>query len=278
MGYNWEAIDRDIKDITVSDVAVIDNNLFVSSLNNGVYFSGDSGAQWTEINNGISTYIRTLAVSGNRLFAAGDYGNIFSTDDNGTNWTKHDTPAENAIRSIAVSGTSIFAASSGNGVIYSGDGGNSWTEINDGLMRINFMSLAVRDKSIYAGSLGGSIWRRNLSDITGVKHKRSDEAKTLHPGTPAVALKGNLLTFRFSLHSTKEIAIRVFNLTGKLTGKLIDKNLGPGFHSIACDISKMPPGCYIINMQVGDNRFSFSVYMNGTNNWYVGGGKIRKSK
>ncbi len=138
--------------------AVSGTYLFAGTEGGGVFRSADNGANWEEVNGGLTNLVvHALAVSGINLFA-GTLGGVFRSTDNGASWT-----AVNAgltfpfVQALVVSGNNLFAGTLGGGVFRSTDNGASWTPVNDlVIMGSPFVyAFAVSGTALFAGTFGG---------------------------------------------------------------------------------------------------------------------------
>ncbi len=96
---------------------------------------------------------------------------LYPSQSEGSAWVPAtvDPSGANVLSVVAASeaghGESVFAATA-SGVSRSGDGGHSWEPFMEGLNPRTFMSLALvsgpEKHSLYAMSLGGVLWRREI--------------------------------------------------------------------------------------------------------------------
>jgi len=134
-------------------------NLFAGTLR-GMIRSSDSGARWTELNNGLPALsfdriITSVAVIGDNVFAAMGRGVFLSIDD-GANWS----PVNNGLTELNVFdlasiGTNLFAATFGNGVFRTTDNGQTWVAVNSSLSYPLMYSLAVKGTTLFVGEASG---------------------------------------------------------------------------------------------------------------------------
>jgi photosystem II stability/assembly factor-like uncharacterized protein len=140
-------------------IAADEPNIFVGTDQGGVYLSPDNGANWSQVNSGLTnTSITSLVFSGSSLFAGTSYGGIFRSADNGSNWTEVNSGLSVLfINTLAVSGSKIFAGArlsvTGGGVFLSTNNGDSWAYI--GLTQYEVYSLAISGNNLFAGTDNG---------------------------------------------------------------------------------------------------------------------------
>ena len=181
----------------VYTIATDEPNIFIGTDLGGVYRSTDDGANWTQINSGLTnTSVKALAFAGSSLFAGTSTGGIFRSTDNGSNWVEVNNGLSVLfINTLAVSGSNIFAGArlsvTGGGVFLSTNNGDNWTYV--GLTDYEVYSLAISGNNIFAGtdngvylsSDNGSNWTEvnsglTESDVYSLKFSNSN----LYAGTP----------------------------------------------------------------------------------------------
>ncbi len=114
----------------------------------GVYFSTDSGMNWSDLSNSPHG-VNALATVGDTLFAGTSSG-VFRSTDSGQSWQA--TSMTYGVSGIAIVGTVIMAFSPGRGVFRSIDNGSNWTNLNSGLFDYNITSLVTDGKNVFAGT------------------------------------------------------------------------------------------------------------------------------
>jgi hypothetical protein len=142
-----------------TSIKALANDIYLSTLNSGVYKSTDYGNSWYPVNNGLSNlYVIDLLVVGNDIYAA-TYSGIFKSSNNGSSWVAANNGLNNTIASSLISnGTSIFAGTNG-GVYVSNNSGNTWTNINNGLADTIITKIHIDDNNrILIGTLNGNIF------------------------------------------------------------------------------------------------------------------------
>lgn len=140
--------------------------LFVGTVAGGVYVSTDSGATWTQQNNGLGDlYVSGLAIMGTNIFAGTDNG-VYRSTDMGKEWTPAGlVDANESIVNIAVSDTTIFAVTN----MYlsadqyylhkSTDMGETWSEVQvTPSPYTSVYGIAVNDTAVFAGTLGHGLY------------------------------------------------------------------------------------------------------------------------
>jgi hypothetical protein len=137
----------------VDDFAAIDTTFFAAT-SGGVLLSVDKGANWTQVNNGLTdTSVTCLAVMGTNLFSGNGSG-VFLSTDKGSNWTAANIGLTTSILTLAVSGTNLFAGTAA-GAYLSTDMGASWTTINNGLPNTKATSFEFLGTNVFIGTWEG---------------------------------------------------------------------------------------------------------------------------
>ena len=136
---------------SVNSLAMSGPILFAGTDSRGVFRSTDDGANWSQVDSGLTNmYVTSLAVSGSNLLV-GTMSGVFLSTNNGGSWTQTgltNTP----IYSLAASGTNLFAGSGeGWGVFLSTNNGTSWTQVGSALTISIIYSLAASGTNLFAG-------------------------------------------------------------------------------------------------------------------------------
>ncbi|MDD5673539.1 MAG: T9SS type A sorting domain-containing protein [Chitinivibrionales bacterium] len=132
---------------------------FALSIGWVVLFAHTTSADWVKTNGPGGGRINALAASGSNIFAGTETGGVFLTSNNGANWTQINSGlTDDTVASLAVNGNNVFAGTSGGSVFLSANSGTSWTAVNNGLTNSNVNALAVSGNNVFAGTWGGGIF------------------------------------------------------------------------------------------------------------------------
>ena len=137
-------------------------HIFAASETNGVFRSTDNGSSWTQVT---SAEVDPLAINSSGHIFAGTQDGVLISTDNGDNWSSTGLSAHGIVSLVINSSDHIFAGNYFGDVYRSTDNGANWTAVNSGLMYTNIRSLAVIDSNIFAGTYGGGVCRRPLSEM-----------------------------------------------------------------------------------------------------------------
>jgi hypothetical protein len=149
----------------------------------GAYLSTDGGAFWTRA--GLNNIpVYTMIIKGTTIFAGTFYHGIYLSTNNGIDWTQ--TSMNSAlVNALAISGNNIWAGT-GSGVFFSTDNGATWT--NTGL-NYDVRSLAMIGSSIYAGTYISGVY---ISTNNGTNWTKSSSGLT-RPDIYALTARGDTL-------------------------------------------------------------------------------------
>jgi len=143
---------------TVQCLLADSGNLFAGTYGGGVFFSSNNGANWTQVNSGLSNSsdITALINNGNTVFAAAGFS-VFASTNNGGNWKLASTGLPNSyINCFTVKDSITFAGTSSNGVYLSTNSGLSWVAANNGITSgSEVYSLIVSGGNILAATDNG---------------------------------------------------------------------------------------------------------------------------
>jgi len=262
-GTSWSAVGTGsvgdgVESFAVSPIGTNHANLFAGTITNhdigggGVYLSTNNGASWSRV--GLNHFaVHALAFSGENLFAGHSEG-LVSFAKNDTNWAMTSWGSMNtAVYALSVFGRNLFAGTSV-GVFLSTDDGTSWNSINAGLTDTRVVSLAVSGTELFAGTRGSGVWRRQLSEITGVvEHKNELPTQFClpqnypNPFNPTTAIS-------YQLPAVSYVTLKVYDLLGREVATLVNEVKQAGSYSANWDASRLSSGVYFYQLEAGQFR------------------------
>lgn len=147
-------------DPNITAIAMNDSMSFVGTYGYGVYFSGDSGNNWEQRNNGLTSLnINSLSFADTIILAATNNNGVFISTNNGLNWASINSGInDTCIQAIACYRDNFYAGSKNHGIFKSTDNGENWVQLNNGLSDTNILTLYTCGVNIFAGSLGGGFY------------------------------------------------------------------------------------------------------------------------
>lgn len=163
-----------LTNISVQCFAVIGNNVFAGTYSTGVWLSTDNGANWTQVNNGLTgSQVECFAVKGTDIFAGVEGGGVFRSTNNGANWTSANAglPSDSPI-SLAVNGNDLYVGLWANGIYTSPNDGQGWLPFGDPVgypssFAFNGSDIYVcgRVNGIYLTTNNGGDWTKLVNGI-----------------------------------------------------------------------------------------------------------------
>jgi hypothetical protein len=217
-----------------------------------MFISDDNGANWDSINNGLtSNYNASMAVKDQNIYVVNDTA-IFLSTDNGSNWinSSNGLPSDD-FSTIIVNGDNIFTACYYHGIYMSTDNGANWAAINTGLPDYYVYSLFVNGPNIYAGIRSSGVWRRPLSEITGIAEtdKTSPDQFLLEQNYPNPFNPVSKIKYSVPQHS--QVIIKVLDILGNEIETLTNEEKSAGIYEISFNADHLPSGVYFYKMQAG---------------------------
>ena len=244
-GVTWGTNNAGLTDLHVSSLGFPSTNILFAGTSGGVFMFDYGGTNtYSAVNNGLTNLdVYTLLGNGADLYAGTQGGGIFKTTNNGTNWSAINTGLTfNYITAFVVSGTNIFAGTNGGGIFLSTNNGANWTAINTGLTNLDIYSLGISGTYLYAGTDLNGVWKRSLSEITGVNEINTSKNMNVYPN-PA----SNLITLNFDRPNNQKITLNFYNLIGELVKTELLKQNQQQVN--ICDLNN---GIYIVEIKAND--------------------------
>ncbi len=185
-GGSWQQLTHFQRDWGISGVAIIGDTIYIGRPEQeSVFFSGDSGKSWEQIDNGLTDRGGpVLFTSGTTLFAK-MRRHVFRLKAGEKSWTKlvvedpwKKAPAESDITEFAVSGETIYAATADGNLFRSTDMGNWWKSIKQEMMNdldgklaalgntVFYIGSNSADGRVFHSTNAGSSWTMYNSNLT----------------------------------------------------------------------------------------------------------------
>jgi hypothetical protein len=115
------------------------------------------------------------------------------------------------------------------------------------------LTLAVSGTNLFAGTWGGGVWRRPLSEmITSVKERIANEipgAYSLYQNYPNPFNPVTNITF--SLPSRSFVSLKIFDALGREQANIISEELDAGTYSRQWSADGIASGVYFYRLQAG---------------------------
>lgn len=162
-GIDWFPKSSGASGLNYTGFAVLGNNIFVCAYASGVYKSSNNGENWNFVNTNLPNNPHDLATLGSDIFV-GTHVGVYRSTNMGVNWFLATQGVTGIVENLLVIGSNILAGTS-TGFFRSTNQGETWTSFNQGLTTTSIYGLTSDNSYIYAGTQGGSVFRRPLSDI-----------------------------------------------------------------------------------------------------------------
>ncbi len=202
----------------------------------GIYRTSNNGLNWLgpELNN---RAVCVMIVNGNSLLAGTSQG-LYSSSNDGANWITF-TPIFNSyeVNSLCISEDKIFIGTWGFGIFLSNDGGANWIQKNEGFPNPPVMKkLLINNGYIYAGTVEfNSVWRRNLSEITGIPKISTEIPSSYSLGQNYPNPFNPRTVISFSLPVVSNATLKVYDLMGREVQTLVNEKLQAGTYETTFD-------------------------------------------
>jgi hypothetical protein len=142
------------------------------------------------------------------------------------------------------------------GMFFSRDSGASWEAESDSpIQNFSVLSLAVQDNTLYAGTSGVGVWRKQLG--------ASSVARTY--STPKSTLAANpnpfstSLTIDFSMREPEVVGLQISDILGRTVRNL---NLGMqavGAHTLTIERGELHTGMYLLHVKRGSQAETLKI-------------------
>ncbi len=218
---NWVVKNSGLTKIDITSFIQCELGLLAGTFSGGVFLSGNNGASWSELNTGLpQKWITSLAVSGKNIFA-GCASGVYLYNNSTSTWVAVNKGLTYpSVLTLLTNGTTIFAGTN-RGIYVSKDNGANWTAMNIGLSDAEkIYSLVVSGANIYAGTGGAGIWKRSLSEITGIAPTNLTNEMSLYPN-PA----NDFVSLSLDKNVVEPFKLNIYNIAGVLVkSEIIEKN------------------------------------------------------
>src|SRR4030095_14697306 len=245
-GINW--VKTSFPTFPFNDVyglAINGSNVYAGG--SGIFVSTDYGSNWLNTSSVITGL--SFAINGNYIFVGGGgNGGVWLSTNNGMNWSQTSLNT-GTINGLAVYGNAIFAG--GPGVWVSTNNGLNWAARNEGWFS-TAEDLCISNGFIFAGTSGGGVFRRPLSELLAIKPISEEIPKKYklfqnypNPFNPVTNIS-------FDISSSANVKLIIYNMLGGEVEALVNENLRPGRYTFDWNANNFASGTYIYRMVIDD--------------------------
>ena len=264
-GSSWNQININYTQAQVLgfDFAASGNKMVFCAVNLGSFISTDGGANWTLKNPKI--IIGSVHTVNGEIYGS-TYGMYKFVADTG--WASITSGFPSGIgvtagtRSTVSVGNKIFTYYSdiifqAGKVFTSEDNGNNWSEVGNNFppalaSSLNDFLAATPQYLYFYNSNSASVYRYPIQGTTSIENNNviipqefSLSQNYPNPFNPSTKIS-------FSLPSSTNVSLKVFNTLGQEVSELVNENLQPGKYSVDFDASKLSSGVYFYTLRAND--------------------------
>lgn len=215
----------------------------------GVCLSTDTGRSWIKLDSSVLVSVGSFAVHDSIVFAVMGAPGYYITYENGT-----------GEYSTSLNRDSIFkiynVRAGASGLFLSTDTGRSWTAVDHGLPHeLGISSLAVCNNMLFAGTNRAGVWRRPISEMTGIikRSRRREPVRRNRFQVRPVSSAGSVIIFELTLPSIAMATVAAYDLAGRKITTIVNRKLGAGTYRYSWDTHVLARGCYMVRGQAGPN-------------------------
>ncbi|MDD5362002.1 MAG: T9SS type A sorting domain-containing protein [Ignavibacteria bacterium] len=245
-GVNWSQ--TGLSNQNVRSLA-IDGIKIYAATDSCVFLSTNNGTNWTQTTlNG--QFIHTIITLGSSVYAGTENG-VYRTTNNGINWTQIGLDSH-TVHSLTTFGNNIFAGTnyySNSYVFLTTNNGVNWLDKSQGFNPVSTVSrLLITNNNIFAGTYSFSVWRRDYSEIIGIK-QISSEIPRMYSLSQNYPNPFNPITnVKFSIVNSGQVILIVYDVQGRELQTLVNESLKPGTYATTFDGSMLTSGVYFYRL------------------------------
>jgi hypothetical protein len=254
MGLSWGPDSIGLTSTSVHRLMISGSTDFAGTFGGGLFRRSGSGGIWERVGVGLSDgHILALAELGSWIFCVNHRGVSWSSDA-GSTWSDHNSGLPSwRCSDLCVKGADLFLGHSQGGVYSFLGAGTQWNSISSRLEWLDVRALGVNNRYLMAGTLGGGIWLRPLSEITGGIPLRADlpgndpklDQNYPNPFNPSTTIK-------FELPVSSMVRLGVYDILGREVSVLVNERKSAGVYEVRLDASGLSSGVYFYRIQAGD--------------------------
>ena len=240
-GDTWARVNTGLIDSVIHSLTIIDTILYAGTFEGVFKTSdyGNTWANASLGLSGMP--VQAITGDSLALYAGTEDGGLFRSTDQGANWTQlnNGLTTTNILslcigpEYIASGSPRLFAGTWGEGVFLSTNYGDTWTQVDSGMTGGIVLALEIHGSTLFAGTRGEGVWSRPLTEMfTQVPLARINppDAFTLNQNYPNPF--NNRTIIPYHLHHNCRVKIQILDITGREVNTLIDEEKSGGFHAV----------------------------------------------
>jgi hypothetical protein len=246
-GATWQDTDALIGASGLWPKISVNGDLLVGGQTGGVRRITHSTDAWTASNSGLAnTEVYSFTTVGDILFAGlGSGGGVYRSSDDGSTWTASGMSG-NIVYALHTMDSLLFAGTASGGVYLSTDTGATWTAYNTGLASLQVARLTSDGVYLYAGTLGGGVFRYGIT--TGVDDQID---RTIGISAYPVPCDG-ILTTTVQVTASASLTAQLMDATGRVVAYQHLGRVSPGAHALEWKVGTLAAGSYTCRVQLDD--------------------------
>jgi photosystem II stability/assembly factor-like uncharacterized protein len=233
-----------------------------------IYKTTDGGSTWVALNTpwsdgpGIPFTIALNPNQPNIIYAGvSGYGLMKSTD-GGLAWTHKESGMDGnatAIQVIVIDQSNpkqMYAGLNSVGVFETTNGGENWNAINAGLENQGVTSLALTERTLYAGTYDGLYKREHITSVEEPKNL----PRQFFLGSNYPNPSNNQTTIQYWVPQGSQVSLVIYNLQGQIVRHLVNGYHTSGEYEKQWDGKnnqglEVPSGIYLYRLRAGEHVF-----------------------
>ncbi len=250
-GVNWEVMPS-LYD-TVASCFHQDRGILYAGTPRGVLRSYDTGVSWHNLTPWLrDTAVWAIETHGRYIFAGLQKVGILRSSDSGLTWQRLNTSqASYGPDAFEFVGDTLFAGFIyGGGVLFTTDLGDTWIAAKQGLTNMDVTAFGVKKGYLFAGS-GNGIWRRPLSEFSGVASSRPLTLSDLTVSTSGEST----VRLEFVGERDESVQIEFFDVLGRQIGSYPYRSVA-GSNRASYQLGHIASGTYVC--RISGNRTAMS--------------------
>jgi len=264
-GASWAPISAGTSG-TIREMAISKSNPNIMYATSGslIFKSTDGGYNYTSVTSGTPgrtiTSVNIHPDSSNTAiitFSGFGAGKIYKTINGGANWVNisgslPDSPTNDGLIYYPGYSTSVYLIGMDIGVFMTTNYGTDWVELADGLPNTVAMHLDYNPVSnkVRIGTHGRGVWETSI--IVSIVNYSNEvpaqfELKQNYPNpfNPSTQIK-------FSIPKEQHVSLKVYDILGKESAKLIEQDLKAGTYEVKFDGERLSSGLYFYTLRTED--------------------------
>ncbi len=224
----------------------------------GLFRSADRGTTWAGMNTGLSNlFVRAVFFDRDGTLRVGTASGVFRLPPGSATWEADGLEGTTVTAIVRGANGALYASTYGSGVFERTDDTPEWKELTDGLTNLQVLSVEYATgihsgDALLASTDGDGVFIMALPAVGVVGRPEVTGPIELHPNYPNPLRRSTTITF--SLPTSAEVTLRVFDLLGREVASLHSGRLPPGIHTRVWDANNAAAGLYLYTLSVAGLR------------------------